>query len=595
MESPDLYWLPQAYSPGHAPEQDHDDARENIFFGSIGQRISKELSDKEMFKKHGFSWPHQKMTEEMDEPGFSEIRTEMAPCEPCASCGGPVGHIFAVSQDYERAYCKECMHAADVEHVVRPKMVFNENVDHILDEGPCVTDANKTTTKRIPNEHYTDYKPLDKAAHEIRLVFIMPAKDDNEPVSCVLLEFKPPVQQQHHYIALSYCWGEMQNQRAITLAHMPTGPDGGGDYFTRFKPFRVTENLHNALRSFRKWQREYWDPGFGRKPKYPHFWIDALCINQNDNEERSYQVGMMGQIYASAANLWIWLGEDKAMQEAAKRVKAYCNVVRHEITSNVDLSDDQLEKLSLIAGTYGGKAHLPWDLVRTLSRVFDRPWFTRIWVLQEVFRTRGEAWIHIDPENFVEWTDVLLLQRLSQRICAHEQKQPKTPVPTIWAELVRIRYTNTPDASLTVLELFRMTCTSFNSGDPRDKLFALFGLAREMNRLSTSDLPARLAIDYDKTEKQLFCDFTRWCIENYRNLDVLSVVAETVQQLRPDQHRDEQTNDVVEFGYPSWALWHRGRPDPTRGNLALSGSQFSLAETKAIDMDALNRKIDFPP
>ena len=39
------------------------------------------------------------------------------------------------------------------------------------------------------------------------------------------------------------------------------------------------------------------------------FWIDLLCINQRDTNERSRQVAMMGEIYASAQSVSIWLGE----------------------------------------------------------------------------------------------------------------------------------------------------------------------------------------------------------------------------------------------------------------------------------------------
>ena len=39
-------------------------------------------------------------------------------------------------------------------------------------------------------------------------------------------------------------------------------------------------------------------------------WIDAICINQTDIEERSQQVEMMGLIYSKAVRNLIWLGEE---------------------------------------------------------------------------------------------------------------------------------------------------------------------------------------------------------------------------------------------------------------------------------------------
>ena len=40
-----------------------------------------------------------------------------------------------------------------------------------------------------------------------------------------------------------------------------------------------------------------------------HLWVDALCINQDDQEERARQIAMMGDIYSHAANVIVWLGE----------------------------------------------------------------------------------------------------------------------------------------------------------------------------------------------------------------------------------------------------------------------------------------------
>jgi hypothetical protein len=37
-------------------------------------------------------------------------------------------------------------------------------------------------------------------------------------------------------------------------------------------------------------------------------WIDALCINQEDEEERDRQVGFMGELYSNARTVLAWLG-----------------------------------------------------------------------------------------------------------------------------------------------------------------------------------------------------------------------------------------------------------------------------------------------
>jgi hypothetical protein len=55
-------------------------------------------------------------------------------------------------------------------------------------------------------------------------------------------------------------------------------------------------------------------------------WIDAVCIDQGNNEEKTQQVGIMKEIYRCATQVLIWLGKEAeadragfAMLEAYKR------------------------------------------------------------------------------------------------------------------------------------------------------------------------------------------------------------------------------------------------------------------------------------
>lgn len=93
-----------------------------------------------------------------------------------------------------------------------------------------------------------------------------------------------------HYTALSYTWSGPVSQRSIIVGGVP---------------LQITENLALALLRIR-----------GRdRPK--NMWIDAICINQNDNEEKSVQVLLMGDIYAIAARTIVWLGEQSADSDMA--------------------------------------------------------------------------------------------------------------------------------------------------------------------------------------------------------------------------------------------------------------------------------------
>jgi hypothetical protein len=83
------------------------------------------------------------------------------------------------------------------------------------------------------------------------------------------------------YEALSYTWGSIERTSEITT----------NDY-----TLAVTENLHHALRYLR-----YED-------KDRILWIDLICINQDNFQERGHQVAQMKDIYKEAEQVLIWLG-----------------------------------------------------------------------------------------------------------------------------------------------------------------------------------------------------------------------------------------------------------------------------------------------
>lgn len=82
------------------------------------------------------------------------------------------------------------------------------------------------------------------------------------------------------YHAVSYVWGSSELEKCIRIGS---------------RVLMVTNNCFQVLRSL-------------RKANLPRFcWIDAVCINQASIEERSLQVGMMGDVYSMAARTIVWL------------------------------------------------------------------------------------------------------------------------------------------------------------------------------------------------------------------------------------------------------------------------------------------------
>ena len=112
-------------------------------------------------------------------------------------------------------------------------------------------------------------------------------------------------------------------------------------------------------------------------------WVDALCINQLDINERNQHVQRMGEIYAKADRVLIWLGEYIG---CAYETLETLNALHQKIV------DFQEEAKFLARGAIRAKfltdpeiQHLRWDL---LSDLLNRAWFERVWVLQEVVNSR---------------------------------------------------------------------------------------------------------------------------------------------------------------------------------------------------------------
>ena len=92
------------------------------------------------------------------------------------------------------------------------------------------------------------------------------------------------------YEALSYSWGgHLMLRRLITL---------------NGRPYLVADTVFNALKELRLRDQER------------RLWIDAICINQGNFEEKGVQVALMGSIYRRAQKVIVWLGKAPAQQES---------------------------------------------------------------------------------------------------------------------------------------------------------------------------------------------------------------------------------------------------------------------------------------
>ena len=118
----------------------------------------------------------------------------------------------------------------------------------------------------------------------IRILKVHGSSSRESLVECEMMESRLG-QAEHAYEAISYCWGGQQPSRPVLC-------DG--------EALLVTRNCEAALRRFR----------YPIENKARFLWIDFICINQADMDERTHQVKLMGDIYRDAECVLVWLGEE---------------------------------------------------------------------------------------------------------------------------------------------------------------------------------------------------------------------------------------------------------------------------------------------
>ena len=115
-----------------------------------------------------------------------------------------------------------------------------------------------------------EFRPLNREDGEIRLVrFDFQARRRSSPLPgdhFLSLQLEHKHHKETQYAALSYVWGD---------------PDDLSTILINGATVRIRRNLHAALTWLQQQGLESW------------IWVDAICINQAHNEEKSWQVGIM--------------------------------------------------------------------------------------------------------------------------------------------------------------------------------------------------------------------------------------------------------------------------------------------------------------
>jgi hypothetical protein len=264
----------------------------------------------------------------------------------------------------------------------------------------------------------------------------------------------------------------------------------------------ITYNLWTALRRLRLNDRSRL------------LWVDAVCINQSDDDEKSSQVRMMGDIYRGAARVLRWLGRADnqnigALEDfieailASKRLKHSANDLR----PYGQLSRENINAYKIPPTT--SVSH-PREYTG-FWYVASNPYFRTLWIIQEVALAKKallfcDYW-YITWESFVEAFDFLYKEL--NLFGSWETRGANNFIYPLSSTATRISSKATPP----LLHLIYIHDHS-RASDPRDKVFGLKGLAADA---------ADVEINYTKTTEQVYRDTALSLMMASENLDFLSV------------------------------------------------------------------------
>jgi hypothetical protein len=376
------------------------------------------------------------------------------------------------------------------------------------------------------------HQPLH--GQDFRVLVLHPGSG-NDTIFCHLIPYwlpkafpnTSPMSEGCGYTALSYFWGWETDDATHEIRILgPPSRKSGKSLLAEIawkiarndlgKPFYVRPNLLNALRQLRRVERDV------------VLWVDALCINVNDIEERNDQTKRMPAIFSRAENVSVWLGN----------ATEYSDLALSFIPKILDL-----QRLDTLVQDVNAKEE--W---LAFGKLMTNRWFSRRWVLQEVVLARS-ATLHCG-QRAVRWSDfadavalfIANLGRIKQTYARLRGSEPFSDRHTFEAHtfveatsnLIR-RSSNGELSSLRYsIEALVSNLFAFEVTNPKDAIYSLLALAKDASIIT---------VDYSHSSRKVFTDFVLSSISLSGSLDIIC------------RHWAPAANDL-----PSWILPVSGAP-----------------------------------
>lgn len=290
--------------------------------------------------------------------------------------------------------------------------------------------------------------PLHNAKGEIRLLVIY---NDPDPKMVDYYFEHLDLDHPRPFYAMSYAWGQPGGAKALKVGK---------------HTIMIRSNVDDMLRDIRRLKRNGLVPDQGYPDRRLRLWVDMLCINQLDDDEKSQQVSIMGRIFRDARMTLAWLGYSTVNLERTIDAMVKASAERKPVYDTVDLGE-----------------------LKALQ------YWSRLWVVQEVGLSQTIKFICggrvLSYEEMFHYTVDLMAGDYETATECFDQ----------------FAYFNPPESDRKVGEIstasMHMLTRTFGRhqcSDPRDRIYALHSLCR---RYPLSPF----TIDYKKSTTEVFLDF----------------------------------------------------------------------------------------
>lgn len=214
-----------------------------------------------------------------------------------------------------------------------------------------------------PYYHNAALRQLPSNRH-FRLLRLLPENQRSQRIQCSLSVHSIDTVPRIEYSALSYTWGDADTVRDSSAVIEIDGAE-----------VHIRQNVFSFLQLM-------------RYEKFPTpIFIDAICINQEDEKERDEQVKHMGKIYEKASTVIVWLGEYHDL--SSRQLEAWAQFPRFpEFIKTASTSHSRYD--GYFDSRFQPERVLwPKGAFECMEYICSRPYWTRLWIVQEILLARS--------------------------------------------------------------------------------------------------------------------------------------------------------------------------------------------------------------